>query len=87
LICQGFGIHPDLLWITLLISASDTPGALENQGFGWIARKKGKVQNPYKSTTWSCYFFGSAGAQPVGVLGGRDSRFVYKSALFYAFTS
>jgi hypothetical protein len=46
-----FGSHPEFVWITLLISRPDSPPALENQGFGWNARKKSKVQNPYKSMT------------------------------------
>jgi hypothetical protein len=46
-----FAARPDFLWITLLISGLDTLAALEDQGSGWNARKKSKVQNPYKSTT------------------------------------
>jgi hypothetical protein len=44
LIFQGFAVHPEFLWITLLISTSDPAPALENQGFRWNARKKSKVQ-------------------------------------------
>jgi hypothetical protein len=51
LIWQSFESHPELLWITLLISGPDAPRALENQGPRWNARKKSKVQNPYESTT------------------------------------
>jgi hypothetical protein len=46
-----FESHPEFVWITLLISGPDSPPALENQGSGWNARKKSKVQNPYKSMT------------------------------------
>jgi hypothetical protein len=51
LICMRFESHPEFVWITLLISGPDSPPALENQGSGWNARKKSKVQNPYKSMT------------------------------------
>jgi hypothetical protein len=45
LIWQRFDGHPELLWITLLISGRDALPALENQGSRWNARKKSKVQN------------------------------------------
>jgi hypothetical protein len=51
LIFQRFGGHPEFLWITLLTSMLDSLPSLENQGSGWIARKKSKVQILYKSTT------------------------------------
>jgi hypothetical protein len=51
LIYLRFGSHPEFVWITLLISRPDSPPALENQGSDWNARKKSKVQNPYKSMT------------------------------------
>ena len=51
LIFQRFGPHPEFLWITLLTSGLDSLPSLENQGSGWIARKKSKVQTLYKSTT------------------------------------
>jgi hypothetical protein len=51
LIFQRFGSHPEFLWITLLTSGLDSSPSLENQGSGWIARKKSKVQILYKSTT------------------------------------
>jgi hypothetical protein len=44
-------LNPRILWITLLISGFRVRQSLENQGFGWNARKKSKLQNPYKSTT------------------------------------
>jgi hypothetical protein len=46
-----FAVHPDFLWITLLISGLDSTAALENQGFRWNARKNRKVQSPYESMT------------------------------------
>ncbi|MBK9346556.1 MAG: hypothetical protein IPN06_09010 [Burkholderiales bacterium] len=59
LILKNFGINPDFLWITLLISPVSRRESLVNQGFAYAAQKKSKEPNPYKSTTYDRYRFNS----------------------------
>ena len=46
LILKNFGINPDFLWITLLISPVSRRESLVNQGFAYAAQKKSKEPNP-----------------------------------------
>jgi hypothetical protein len=80
LIRKRFNRHPEFLWITLLIDRRQSPPALENQGFGWIAHLKSKVISPYESSTCERYWFYSNSAAVLGYFAPRNTTFVHKSS-------
>jgi hypothetical protein len=73
-----FARSPRFLWITLFISSPETRQTLDLQGFGWNARKKSKVLNPYKSTTYKRYGVCSGLCSDFSLLLCRIPYFVHK---------
>jgi hypothetical protein len=78
MISKGFKLRPRFLWITLLICCPEACQSLENQGFGWNAQKKSKVQNPYKSITYGRYWFCSELGVMLAKMAPRLPKFVHK---------
>jgi hypothetical protein len=81
LVIKAFLKHPQILWITLLINHVDWRQSLRNQGFWQNARKKSKTQNPYKSSTYERYLFGSANAENRRRSLRGSTKFVHNSEL------